>query len=216
MIKKSILLLLSILIVSATACAQGQATEKYISDIYEGWANQTITKVENGKFVTLLQAFNRVWPNSDLSCILEVIKEGAAEKMLDEDTGLKVINDSRNGYVSLSDAGTDGSYMSACVWNRTNGHKLLAICMGKPTDPCLDFVCYYDYNPKTKTLKPEPELQNVFDRRFKNSQVFNILPRVGKELKIMECDEGECYVHYFYWDGMKPVFDHISKDETIE
>ena len=138
--------------------------------------------------------------------------EGLAKEVIDQETELTVINDAKNGYVEVSDAGTDGEYMSACVWKRKNGHRLLAVCLGDPTDPFIEFICFYDYNPKTKTMTPEPDILK-FKKWSVQNPYFCTLPRVGKNLILKEWGEHGPVRHTFTWDGMKPV---LSKSERVE
>ena len=104
--------------------------------------------------------------------------------------------------------------MSACYWNRKNGHKLLAVCLGKPTDPCLEMVCFYDYDPQKKTLTPEPDILKGYrwHDRAEFTQIICKLPRSGKNIVVEEWGNGSPVKHTFTWDGMKPVY---SKSEPI-
>jgi hypothetical protein len=105
--------------------------------------------------------------------------------------------------------------MSACYWNRKNGHKLFAVRLGKPTDPCIDFVCFYDYDPAKKTLTPEPDVLKGYrwgDRK-EFTQIYTLLPRKGKNVVVHEWGSDGPVQHLFTWDGMKPVF---SKTEPLK
>ena len=79
------------------------------------------------------------------------MEQGLSKEVLDEETELAVTIDSKNGYASVGDGGTDGEYMSACYWNRSNGHKLLAVLLGKPTDPCMEVLHPYLQNKPLKS-----------------------------------------------------------------
>ena len=179
-----------------------------IGNIAAGWQRKSITNVPSGSLVVLLERFNQTWPSSSVGEALSVIKTGAAKKVIDEDTERTVVNDATNGYVEVSDAGTDAEFMSACVWRRSNGHRLLAVNIGKPADPDMEFLCLYDYDPQRKTLTPEPDILADFQYEHNDSRLSYTLPRTGKELKIVEWSEADPDFkreHIFSWDGMKPV-----------
>ena len=185
-----------------------------IENIAAGWQRKTITNVPSGSLDVMLQRFYQTWPSSSVGEVLSVIKTGAAKQVIDAETERTVINDAKNGYVEVSDAGTDDEFMSACVWRRSNGHRLFAVNIGKPTDPDIEFLCLYDYDPQRKTLTPEPDILADFLYEHNDSRLRYTLPRVGKELKIVEWKEGDSDFrreHIFSWNGMKPVLNTASK-----
>ena len=196
-----------------SAMAQGEVKNYTISEVYDGWESKTINHVRNGSLRTMIERFDQTWPTWVVGLARETMKKGLAKEVLDEETSLTVIVDTKNAYVEVSDGGTDGEYMSACYWNRKNGHKLLAVHLGKPTDPCLDFVCFYDYDPQKKTLTPEPEILKGYKwaERKPFVQVIYTLPRVGKNLMVEQWGKDGAFRYTLTWDGMKPV---LSKTET--
>lgn len=200
------------LLLCITASAQNENWYT-LTEVSNGWSKKTISNVPNASIGTLVTRFNDVWHTYDVDRAVGVIKQGLAKKVLDAEMGLEVINDTKNGYVEVSDNGSDDSYMSACVWRRTNGHSLFAICLGQPVDPEIEFVCFYDYDPQKKALTPEPSvLANWLGNRTHLSYG---LPQKGKELKITEWDDetSQLLIHHFDWDGMKPVFKSTEVSE---
>ena len=194
--------------------AQGGSTS--LEDIDAGWATKPISNVANGNFATMLERFYQTWPTWMVRAVRDTMKKGLTKQVLDKDTELTVTVDQKNGFVSVGDGGTDGEYMSACYWNRSNGHKLLAVLLGSPTDPCIEVLCTYDYDPAMKMLTPEPEILKGYrwhDRKA-CSQIFCNLPRKGKEITVDDWsgDDGPVR-HTFKWDGMKPVY---SKSEPLK
>ncbi len=194
--------------------AQGGSTS--LEDIDEGWASKPISNVANGNFATMLERFYQTWPSWMVRAVRDTMKKGLTKQVLDKGTELTVTVDQKNGFVSVGDGGTDGEYMSACYWNRSNGHKLLAVLLGSPTDPCLEVLCTYDYDPAKKMLTPEPEILKGYrwhDRKA-CSQIFCNLPRKGKEITVDDWsgDDGPVR-HTFKWDGMKPFY---SKSEPLK
>ena len=192
-----------------TILAQDKEFESAPLDVIEkGWGTKTIDNVINGSLGIMLERFDQTWPTWMGGAIRETMEKGLAKEVLDEETALTVIVDTKNGYAAIDDAGTDGAYMSLCYWNRKNGHKLFAVRLGKPTDPCIDFVCFYDYDAQKKTLTPEPDILKGYRMRDKKefTQIYAKLPRKGKTLLVDEWGEGGPVQHTFIWDGMKPVY----------
>ncbi len=203
-----------VFLLSITAGAQDYGP---YTEIAQGWERKTINNVPSAKLSDLVKKFNQTWPTDFATDAYNVMKQGLAEKILDDNTGYKIIYDAKNGYVEASDEGSDLGHMSACVWRRSNGHSLFAICMGQPTDPDVEIICFYDYNPNTKTLTPVPDILGSWPRKG-NGHIEYGLPQKGKELIISEWtnDTFQLYIHHFKWDGMKPVFDYTNHIEDPE
>ena len=176
--------------------------------INTGWTSKTIDNVINGSFGIMLERFDQTWPTWMVGSIRNTMEQGLSKEVLDEETELTVTIDSKNGYASVGDGGTDGEYMSACYWNRSNGHKLLAVLLGKPTDPCMEVLCTYDYDPQKKTLTPEPDILKGYrwGDKGENKQIFCNLPKTGKNVTVQDWSGDGPVVHTFTWDGMKPVY----------
>lgn len=177
--------------------------------INKGWSTKTIDNVINGSFGIMLERFDQTWPTWMVGSIRNTMEQGLSKEVLDDETELTVTIDSKNGYASVGDGGTDGEYMSACYWNRPNGHKLLAVLLGKPTDPCIEVLCTYDYDPQKKALTPEPSILKGYRWGDKGEfkQIFCKLPKKGKNVIVEDWsgDDGPV-LHTFTWDGMKPVY----------
>ena len=186
-----------------------------LEEIDKGWPTKTIDRVVNGSFGIMLERFDQTWPTWMVEAVRRTMEKGLAKEVLDEETSLTVTVDAKNGYAEVTDGGTDGAYMSACVWNRSNGHRLLAVCLGKPTDPCLEMVCFYDYNPQKKTLTPEPDILKGYrwSDRKEFTQIFCHLPRKGKNILVDEWGSDGPVQHTFTWNGMKPVY---AKTQPLE
>ena len=126
-----------------TAQAQ-KAFKQYcpLEDIQNGWRTKTIDNVVTGGIGIMLERFDETWPTYVVEDARSVLEQGLSEKVLDANVGYKVVSDAKNAYVEVIDDGSDMEYMSSCVWNRSNGHKLFAVCIGKPTDPEIEFACF--------------------------------------------------------------------------
>jgi hypothetical protein len=202
-----------LLIVVFVSTMMAQAQDKYFEScpltvIEEGWKTKPIDNVINGSLGIVLERFNSTWPTWMGSAICETMEQGLDKRVIDEETSLIVTVDVDNGYADVTDGGTDGAYMAACVWNRSNGHRLLAVRMGKPTDPFIEFVCFYDFDPAKKMLTPEPEILKGYrwNDRAPYTQMFYKLPKIGKDMVVEEWGNGDPLKHIFAWDGMKPVY----------
>lgn len=195
----------------STAQAQ-KAFKQYcpLEDIENGWRTKTIDNVVTGGIGIMLERFDETWPTYVVEDARSVLEQGLSEKVLDANVGYKVVSDAKNAYVEVVDDGSDMEYMSSCVWNRSNGHKLFAVCIGKPTDPQIEFACFYDYDPQKKTLTPETEIDEMLSQRFADGPVSYVLPRKGKDLKICDYSNGSKDVYIFAWDGMRPVFSRVE------
>ena len=213
---KKLLLIVTVLMACTTMQAQ-KAFKQYcpLEDIAKDWRTKTIDNVVTGGIGIMLERFDETWPTYVVEDARGVLEQGLSEKELDANVGYKVVSDARNGYVEVVNDGSDMEYMSSCVWNRSNGHKLFAVCIGKPTDPEIEFVCFYDYDPAKKCLTPEPAILKGYrwDDKKGYAQLSCKLPRQGKNVVVEEWGEAGPLKHTFTWDGMKPVF---SKTESLE
>ena len=205
-------IIISAVVLIMALAVKAQETEVMrtsLEDIDQGWASKSISNVLNGSLGIMLERFDQTWPTWMVGAVRNTMEKGLAKEVLDEETGLTVTIDTKNGFVSVGDGGTDGEYMSACYWNRTNGHKLLAVLLGKPTDPCIEVLCTYDYDPQKKTLTPEPDILKGYrwGDRGEYKQIFCNLPKTGKNVLVDDWsgDDGPVR-HTFTWDGMKPVY----------
>ena len=227
--KKLLFVLAGIALATLQTAAQMKPNPRYAStyelDVYQDvsmvkvgkkWAQQSI-KVRGGgqkpDIVTLTKAFNSVWKVDVVSEVLQLAKNPAFTRKTDAEYDLEIIVDRPNGYICVDNGGTDGEYMESCVWRRTNGHRLFAIVLGDPTDPEIELVCFYDYNPATETLTPEQSPADTFQPK---SEFYSYaLPRIGKDFAIVEymlSDDDFDIKHVYSFDGMKHAW---TKDEKV-
>lgn len=201
-----------LLVAGTLAQAQQQVS---IEDIANGWKTKPIGNVVNGSLGVMMEAFHKTWPTYVTRDACETMEQGLATRLIDPETDYRVTVDAGNGFLEVGDGGTDGLYMSACIWNRSNGHKLFAVMIGKPTDPELEVVCFYDYDQTAKRLTPEPKILSDFSRKEEGSQISHKLPSKGKELVIIEYALPLIYAHHFAWNGMQPVFEKTDIDREL-
>lgn len=189
-------------------------TESYENDgmirIGLGWANKTI-KVANGgqapSIITLTKAFNSVWPTYVVEGILKQAANPNFKEAKDEEYGGSTVVDRSNGYL-CEDAGySDSESMEACVWKRDNGHRLFAIQVSSSCDPDFSVICFYDYNPDTQTLTPEPSPVDTYKPKEGRDYWFK-LPRQGKDFIITEMIHNDKVnlSSIYKFDGKKHVY----------
>lgn len=180
----------------------------------KGWASRPIKVKKGGKtpgVVTLTCAFNEVWGVPVVKGILRQAANPKFTRAYDKEYDSETIVDRKNGYMCEDSGGTDSDYMSSCVWRRDNGHRLFAICIGSPTDPEIEVICFYDYDPATETMTPEQSPADTFQK--KHEFYSYALPHKGKDFIIREYDlaTDEEISHHFTWDGQKHVYGYDTK-----
>ena len=128
------------------------------TDVANSWRNQVIAVKGGGQapdVMTLLQAFHKQLPTWVTGEVLKRAKNLKDGEQYESEEDYRVLVNRRNGYVDLA-SGTDIDQMQACVWKRKNGHRIFAISLYEQHDPVTNLLCWYDYDPQTETLKPDP------------------------------------------------------------
>lgn len=177
----------------------------------KGWATRPIKVKGGGKapgVVTLTKAFNDVWKVYVVSGILKQAQDPKFTYKSDPEYDSEDIVDRKNGYMGVDSGGTDSDYMESCVWRCDNGHRLFAIRMGGPTDPEIEVVCFYDYDPETETMTPVESPVDTF--KPKEEYYSYSLPRKGKDFIITEyiLSDDSNLQHIYTFDGQKHVYSH--------
>ena len=186
-------------------------------DIEVDWANKEIPVEKGGKkpeLITLLQAFNRVWPTEVVETLLDYAKDSKFTEKMNEETGGAIVMDRKNGYAEVVQGDAPGDNMSAAVWGRKDGDLLLILNIVRPDkendEKTQQAICAYDYNPATETLTPERNAVIRFRQTAGMSTTYK-LPREGKEISIVERDKDfNGTFHIFSWDGQ-----YFSKESTL-
>ena len=180
-----------------------QAQTMSVEQVRDSWYNTSITGVGGGDIISLAKAFHRKFPTrAGKQLLATVAKKPSADAA------------KKSGYIGYADdvAEEMGSpeEMEVCVWRCDNGHRLFAVNFNS-----LEFdihaLCFFDYDPQTRTLKPEKALSDAITPKESQNYYIN-LPETGKEIHINE-HIGERVNSYTYgWDGMKPV---LKKKEVL-
>ncbi len=199
----------------AFACEHETYQDLPMIKVTKGWAARPI-KVKNGgqkpDIVTLTKAFNKVWNVEVVKGVLSMAADPKFTRAVDPEYDSETIVDRKNGYLCEDSGGTDSDYMEACVWRRNNGHRLFAIRMGGPTDPEIEVVCFYDYDPTTEMLTPEAGPADTFKPTEEYYSYH--LPQKGKDFIISEFlmnEEDTTLEHVYTWDGQKHVYGYDRK-----
>lgn len=199
------------------------AQKNYTTDeIRAGWAKKTITGIKSGNILPLFTAFNNTWRTAPGTALL---KDGTNPNAQDNEYHFVV--DTPNGYVSAGELGDDGEDIEACVWKRSNGHKLFAVVYtryhGLVPHP---ITLFYDYDATKGTLTPEfniPLVQFMPSYHDPSVDMVHIqLPQKGKDVVVKEYMMHWQFAinHVYRWNGTEPVWaettiEHYGKMEKL-
>lgn len=194
------------------------------SDVNNEWRTKTI-QVQNGgqapDVMTLLRAFHKALPTWVVGQVLkqndkpakETRQEGSAMiwENPDDDGELYILIDRRNGYACFSSA-TDVDQMSCCVWRKKDGHRIFAVSLYEQHDPVQNLLCWYDYDPKTQTMKAAKSPLDSYKKPFESMDIGWSLPRKGTDFLIFEYYHflETPFVQVYSWDGQEH---HHSKTQ---
>lgn len=182
------------------ACCQAKAggeTENltegdtlYTSNLQENIKDVAISVPRGGDapdIVTLLTAFNHAYPTGDLSYVLDLAKDPKFTRSEENEYGGYDVVDRKNGYVGTDiTSGADGSYMDAALWKRNDGHRLLILHFGQPTDPEIDYVICYDYDPAKQQMTLDKAEAEALKPLWPANKQFFSLPQKGKDIQVRE------------------------------
>ena len=128
----------------------------------------------------------------------------------EEKTGCHVNLDERNGFVSCRAMSQFDLNTDCCYWNRKNGHKLLAVWLTEGhenSENDAKLVLFYDYDPNTDMLTPEPQLTDIVEKNTASFASYSVvLPDKGKNIEVMtftenDMDSYDTSSFLMVWDG---------------
>ena len=194
-----------------------QAAKCSPEDIEVDWANKDIPVAKGGKtpdVMTLVQAFNQVWPTEAVDLLLDYAKDPQFTEKMNEETGGGITVDRQSGYAQLIRGDAPGDNVTAAMWNRKDGNRLLIINIVRPGREVgvktMQALCASDYNPATATMTTERNAVIRFRQTADMTTTYE-LPHEGKDISIVERDKDfKGTFHLFTWDGQ-----HFSKESTI-
>ena len=211
---KKILLSLTMLMLTITVSAQSFNSN---SDVNSQWRTKTIHVKGGGKtpdVVTLLKAFHKEMPTWVVGEVMKQYanpakgtKRTGSTLLLENDedgADFELLIDPKNGYVGYSSA-TDVDQMAACVWRRSNGHRIFAIDLYEQHDPVQNLLCWYDYDPQTETMKAELSPIDKYKKPYRETEFSWALPRKGTDFVIREYHNYliPTVTRIYKWDGME-------------
>ena len=197
-----------ILIMAVLAISVSAQMRVSIDELQAQWQTKNLNGPKNGGILDLVGMFNLYYPtHSGSEFLTDVSRPVDQQKWL-------ITLDRPNGYASFAEGSDDASNesMQACVWKRSNGHKLFAIAFEQQSSQVKAFVAFYDWDPATGILKPEKSLDRLFAPNHPEGIVHISLPQHGKDIKITEYHINAmfCITHVYPWDGMKPGRERVE------
>ena len=176
------------------------------------WAHVSVSagvKKDKATIQELLSAFNRHWPT------------GVFNRLLNEDKG---VMDIKNGYAEAQFHNPDTDSVetgAATIWRRKNGHTLLGITIDRNISDfgTKQIVLFYDYDPATGTLTPDPKyngcavpLSHAVFRQIME------LPRQGRNIEVAEFNPklSVSLRHTCTFDGMKHKYASTVLESDVD
>lgn len=183
-----------------------------VDEIRKVWETKPLTGVAaNGKvdIERFAYVFCREYSNYEPNKVLYDYLT-APEKY--ENENFNIESKLKNGFISCRGLYQVGFDTTGCYWKRKNGHSLVAFVMeqGHESNPDLAdiLVVFYDYDPATDTMTPEPALsKKIAEGMAQYDEYSVVLPEQGKDIELIghkidyvehDC-ENICYL--FRWDG---------------
>ena len=204
-----------------------ETPERAIVSIRQTWADKTL-KVDADKSKVSIKdfalAFCKAYPQCETNEAMrqylsnpETAKEDDYRLEIDNpesghSIGYDMYCNPANGFIRCLEEVQTDRFTYLCYWNRKNGHKLVAAYMEEcwesaDWDQCL--ICFYDFDPATGAMTPEPALTKMIEERMKQFELcyYIHLPEEGKDIEIIGVDSEEedaCADETFIlkWDGM--------------
>ncbi len=211
-----------------TADATADDSAKGIPAISRVWERQPISVGAEGRKVTigmLADAFCRKYksryePNQVLH---DYLSDPAAFPQLDEAKHFAVDDQSANGYLSCQLMTEYDLLTTCCYWNRSNGHKLVAFWLSKTNegdDAGEHLAAFYDYDPATDTMTPEPALTKTISDAMASYDDYSVtLPSQGKDIRLcgysidLENDSAENTYYIMRWNGNGFRLDQMREED---
>ena len=140
------------------------------------------------------------YKNNNLLTPESFLKKGSSEGEYQTDHpsqaySYKIIDHPKSGYMSISANVQYDHRFEYCYWKRNNGHRLFAAYMnGEYENPSMNerLLAFYDYNPATQKMTPEPELTDMVEEKVKGfSSWVMILPDKGKDIEVYVYQEND-------------------------
>ena len=147
--------------------------------------------------------YNNYQPNKELC---DYLRDPAKYNNEDFDINCQ----SKKGYISCRGMFQCSFDTECCYWKRKNGHSLVAFWLyeGHESGAEYQLLAFYDYDPDTDTMTPEPALsKRLLDVVDKYDSYSVILPEEGTDIEIIGYTDNEeednCIAtdYQAHWDG---------------
>ena len=153
-------------------------------------------------------AFCKEYPQFPLNRVMrDYLIKGTYDK-----SQYEIVNDPNHGYIHCMWEVQTTPVTDVCFWNRSNGNKLVAAYMEDTHESGEWYerlVAFYDFDPATNMMTPEPALTEMIMNRVKKYDCYAVtLPRVGKDINVVgyiidkEEDSADSKEMLLKWNGM--------------
>ena len=204
------------------ATATGMSAQQTLSnaEVNAQWFKTTIPVKNGGQsphVIALLKAFHQALPTWVVGRVLKQADNPAqgtrisgTASIYDDQDDFRILIDRKNGYVDL-ESETDMNQMSACVWRKDNGHRILAVSLYEQHEIPQNLFCWYDYDPQTETMTPAKSPLEEFKPDVKDAEIGWDLPMTGTDFRITEFYAGlPAITHVYKWDRKEFTLDHTE------
>lgn len=181
-----------------------------IRSIRKEWAEKTINVEAEKETVGIEQfamAFCKTYPDFVVNKMMGDYLV-APEEYKNELYGIN--NQSDNDFIRCMMMVETTNQTDVCCWDRKDGHKLFAASMaaGHENGDGESLVVFYDYDPATGVMTPEPALTEMVEKQGEGYDAYEVrLPQEGKDIVVYVCkandelDNYDCNEQKLTWNG---------------
>lgn len=192
-----------------------------IAGIRKSWEKQPLTNVlSNGKpnVAAFATAFCKSYPDYEPNNRLyNYVKNGKKDELYGID------DQAKNGYLSCKIRAENPYETTCCYWKRSNGHSLVAFWLElqrENDDIDQHLLAFYDYDPATNTMTPEPAITKMVDDAMAKYDTYSVLlPSQGKDVEVYgykidyENDMAETTEYRLQWNGNNFRIEKVAEEE---
>ena len=178
--KKAVFILLAVI------CMNVQAQKPMPLDpIKKLWITKSIKVSGGDNILQLVSAFQQAWPTYSG---FELLKFSKSKTPYDNND--KIV-DIKNGFVFYSEDDPDAEsdeIMSACVWNRQNGHKLFAVSLSRMSPSKLHLL-----------LRLQPQDTDSRAGEESAAPVYSLFPQLSSSVSSAAKGQESCGLRVLRW-----------------
>ena len=119
--------------------------------------------------------------------------------------------DHQNSYIRCMELVQTAPFTCVCFWGSDTGHKIVVASLESTHESGVwdeDLVVFYDYDPYSDTMTPEPSLTNMIEERVDGYDTYSVeLPQEGCDITVYgytvdeESDSVETDTFILEWNG---------------